>query len=72
MAYLLFRVRWKKKGRKVLEDNRINNYIGFFSKVPCCMYDFLAIFGINGTFMWFISYDLSMELMIPWIHNGFS
>ena len=43
-----------------------------FLQVPSCMYDFFTSFGIHGTCMWFLGYDLSLAWRIAWIDNGFA
>ena len=72
VAYLRFRARKQRKSTKSQEDIQITNYKWFCLQVSNCLYDFLAIFGMHGTSVWFLGYELSLEWRIPWIDNGFS
>jgi len=35
------------------------------------MYDFLVIFGMHCTYMWFLGYDLSLAWKFAWIEKWF-
>ena len=53
VAYLGFgeRRERERKSRKVQEDIGIDNDNGVSLRVPSCMYDFLASFGMHSTCM---------------------
>lgn len=72
VAYLGLEREGTRKREKAQEDIGINIYCKFFLQVPSCMYGFIASFGMHGTCMWFLSYDMSLTWRIPWIDGRFS
>lgn len=50
----------------------MNSYNDFDLHVLSFMYDFLASFGMHGTFMWLFCYDFSLAWKINLIDSGFS
>ena len=49
----------KGKARKCKRTSRLATTTYFFAEIGC-MYGFHARFGMHGTCMWFLCYDLSL------------
>jgi len=69
VAYFLFWERMKRKRKKVQENIGIISYNEFFLQLLSCTFDFLASFGMHGTCMWFLGYDMSLASRISWIEG---
>jgi len=72
VEYLGFREIRQNKSRKVQEDIGINNDNELFLQLSSCMHDFLAIFGMHDTCIWFLGHDLSLSWRFAWIDISFS
>ena len=60
------------KSREAQQDIGFNSYRWISLQVSSCMYGFLDSFGMQGTCMWLLGYDLSLAWRISWIDSGFT
>ena len=70
MAYL---DSWSKKENEEQESKRRHWHQQLHQillHVLSCMYDFFTSFGMHGTCMWFLGYDLSLAWMMAGIDSG--
>ena len=70
VAYLDY---WRKKAKEEQESIRRHRHQQLhqiFLQVPSCMYDFFTSFGMHGTCMWFLGYDLSLAWRVVGIYSG--